>query len=172
MVIWLIGLAGAGKTSLGRALTAELRNRGQKIVFLDGDSFREIMGDDLGHTLEDRERNGWRICRMCRFLEQQDVTVVCSILSMFPDQRAWNRKTYNAYFEVYIEVPLEVLEQRDQKGLYSAARAGRVRNVAGVDLEFSPPSAPDHVFRNDRYIDDFTPAARTIADAVEKNMQS
>jgi cytidine diphosphoramidate kinase len=149
MIIWVIGLAGAGKSTIGQLLYQRLKADDRATLFLDGDHVREIMGNDLGHTLEDRRANGWRICRLCQYLDRQGITVVCSILSLFEEQREWNRKSYSNYFEVFIDVPLATLRARDQKGLYSGAAAGRTKNVAGVDLPFVPPQHPDLVVRND-----------------------
>jgi adenylylsulfate kinase-like enzyme len=149
MVIWLIGLAGAGKTTLGRALYEQIKLQDPATVFLDGDHVREIMGDDLGHSLEQRRQNGLRITRLCRYLDRQGINVVCAILSLFHEQQRWNRENYSDYFEVFIDVPMDVLIARDQKGLYSGAKAGRILNVAGIDIPFAPPANPDMVLRND-----------------------
>src|SRR5882757_1142044 len=100
MVIWLIGLAGAGKTSIGKALYQRLKTERQSTVFLDGDLVREIMGNDLGHTLEDRRKNGWRICRLCSYLDKQGIDVVCATLNQFHEQQRWNRENLERYFEV------------------------------------------------------------------------
>jgi cytidine diphosphoramidate kinase len=148
MVVWLIGLAGAGKTTIGRALYSRLRETKPNVVFLDGDDFRAIMGNDLGHTLEDRHANAWRICRLCAYLDRQGIDVVCAILSLFQDTRDWNREHYSQYVEVYVDVPLTVLKARDQKQLYSRAAAGEITNVAGVDLPFAAPESPDVVLDN------------------------
>ncbi|MBT4891260.1 MAG: adenylyl-sulfate kinase [Rhodospirillales bacterium] len=167
MIIWAIGLAGSGKTSIGQELASIMRSKDKATVFLDGDHFRNIMGNDIGHSLDDRSQNGWRICRMCEFLDDQDITVVCSILSLFPKQRAWCRTTFSDYFEVFIDVSMKELESRDQKGLYSGAREGRIKNVAGIDLEFPYPEDADFVFDNNQSLTDFKNAAKTIVDAIE-----
>lgn len=141
MVTWIIGLAGAGKTTIGREVHRQLQQEKPNVVFLDGDHVRTIMGNDLGHELEDRRQNAWRICRLCQFLDSQGIDVVCSILSLFREHQQWNRTAYRSYLEVFIDVPLEELKQRDQKGLYSGAAEGRIKDVAGVDLPFQPPEA-------------------------------
>jgi adenylylsulfate kinase len=146
MVIWLIGLSGAGKTTLGRAVVdqaAPLRP-----VFIDGDVIRKVFGGDLGHTLEDRWRNAQRISRLCKFLDDQGIPVVCAILSLFPESRKWNREQIRNYYEVFIDAPLDQLEARDPKGLYKKARAGEMKNVAGIDLPFPPPESPDLIIEN------------------------
>ena len=148
MVIWLIGLAGAGKTMVGQSLCANLRARGRPTVLLDGDRFRDVVGDALGYTLKAREINGWRMCRMSQFLEEQGIAVVACVLSNFPHQQAWNRQNLKNYLEVFIDVPMHVLESRDKKGLYSSARAGTVQNVVGIDIPFVRPPLPDLVVDN------------------------
>ena len=161
MVVWVIGLAGAGKTTVAREVVSRLRQRGPAVL-IDGDDVRAIMGNDLGHTLEDRLQNAWRICRLCRHLDQQGISVVCAILSLFPETQDWNRDHFERYYEVFLDVPMEVLERRDQKGLYSGVKAGRVTQVAGVDLAFTPPPRADLRLSGDDAIE--PPAV--IADAI------
>ena len=148
MVIWLIGLAGAGKTTIGRQVLARLKARSPNVLLLDGDHVRAIMGNDLGHTIEDRRVNAWRICRLCQYLDSQGIDVVCAILSIFHDTQDWNRQNYSRYFEVFIDVPMDVLIARDQKGLFSNAMAGRLKNVVGVDIPFEPPPSAGLVVNN------------------------
>jgi adenylylsulfate kinase len=168
MVIWLIGLAGSGKTSIGAALHRRMKAVNPATVLLDGDQVRRIMGEDLGHSLEDRRHNGRRICNLCRVLDEQGLDVVACVLSLFHDQQAENRATLSDYFEVYLDVPMAVLEARDQKGLYSAARAGRIRDVAGIDIPFLPPPHPDLVLENALPCADFEAPAKAILAAVKR----
>ena len=165
MVIWIIGLAGAGKTSVGRALHALLQQSSRPAVFLDGDHVREMMDNDLGHSLEDRRRNGRRMSRICHYLDSQGIDVVCATLSQFDEHQSWNRANNSRYFEVFLDVPMDVLMQRDQKGLYSGARAGTVKDVVGVDMPFPPPKNPDLVIGHSND----TPDA--IAQAILANIQ-
>lgn len=148
MVIWLIGLAGSGKTTIGKELAALMRRRKRSVVVLDGDAFRAVCGNDLGHDIAGRRENGWRMARFCAFLDAQGIDVVCCILSLFEEQREWMRQAASKYVEVYIEVDMSELVRRDQKGLYSQALRGEISNVAGVDLPFPPPKAPDVVLQN------------------------
>lgn len=166
MVIWLIGLAGAGKTTIGRALYEQIKSLDSATVFLDGDQVREIMGRDLGHSLEQRRQNGLRVTRLCAYLDRQGINVVCAILSLFEEQQRWNRENYSDYFEVFIDVPMEVLAARDQKGLYSGAKAGRISDVAGFDIPFMPPANPDMIVRNDREVGQINTVVAAILDRV------
>ncbi len=167
MVIWLIGLAGAGKTTIGREVVALLKERKSNVVFIDGDDFRTIMGDDLGHTIAAREMNAGRISRLCKHLDSQGIDVVCSVLSIFHQWQRWNRSNFSRYFEVYIRVPFETVVARDPKGLYKRALAGEITDVVGVDIEFPPPEFPNLVIDNDGPLESLTEIARNIVDKVQ-----
>ena len=145
MVIWLIGLSGAGKTTLATCLHEALKPKRENLVLLDGDILREVWGDSLGHNIEARQRNAHRISHLCRMLDAQNIHVIAAVLSLFPDWQAWNRKNFSSYYEVFLDVPMEILRQRDTKGLYAKAFGGEIDNVVGVDIPFPPPPAPDLV---------------------------
>src|SRR5438105_1109500 len=101
MVVWIMGLSGAGKTTLAEAILAEIRRAAGTAVLIDGDRVRELFDNDLGHTMDDRRKNGARICKLGKFLDEQHVHVVCAILSLFPEQREWNRRNLKNYLEVF-----------------------------------------------------------------------
>ena len=147
MVIWLIGLSGAGKTVIGQELFT-LFKQNNNCVFIDGDIIRDIFNNDLGHSLEDRKKNSRRISRLCHFLSRQNISVVCSILSISHEDQQWNRENIDNYYEVFIDVPLEVLLKRDTKGLYEKALKGEISDVVGVDIEFNNPPNADLVINN------------------------
>ena len=92
MVVWIIGLSGAGKTTLAEEVVAEVRREQENVVLIDGDMIREIFGNDLGHTLDDRRTNANRIYQLGKLLDSQGINVVCAILSLFPESRSWNRE--------------------------------------------------------------------------------
>ena len=148
MVVWIIGLSGSGKSTLANEVMTIAKRTKSNVVLLDGDAIREIFGNDLGHTLEDRKKNAWRICQLGKFLSDQGVHVVVSILSLFPETRQWNRDQLKSYFEVYIDAPLDQLQARDSKGIYGRYARGETKNVAGLDLDFPVPSHADLVIKN------------------------
>jgi adenylylsulfate kinase len=172
MVIWLIGLSGAGKTTLGRLLHAEMQKLRPNTVFFDGDIIREIMGNDLGHTLADRKRNAERICRLCRHLDSQGINVVCAILSIFEESHAWNRANYRDYFEVYIEARMDSLLKRQRNAIYDRALKGETRDVVGVDIPFTPPKGPHLTIANDGSLEEFSRNAARILAAIREQGKS
>lgn len=146
---WITGLSGAGKTTIGRLLYDRLKEKDSNVVFLDGDAMRQAFGNDLGYSGEERLQCAMRYAGLCRLLTEQGLHVVCCTISMFNKVREWNRSNIKNYIEIYIEAPLAVLEERNQKNLYRGLKAGVSRNVVGMDLELELPESPDITFVND-----------------------
>lgn len=147
---WITGLSGAGKTTLGQAYCSHQRALGwDNLVYLDGDTLREVFGNGLGHSPAERYQLAMSYARLCQMLTGQGIDVVCATISMFETVREWNRRNIPRYVEIYLDVPIEVLERRDQKQLYSRARRGEIRHVMGVDEPVVPPVSPDILIVND-----------------------
>lgn len=149
MVVWIIGLSGSGKTTLAEKIIKDANEIGLKPVLIDGDSVRDIFNNDLGYSMEDRLKNAYRICNLGKFLSDQGFCVVCSILSIFPDTRDWNRKNIKNYYEVFIDTPIEILIERDPKKLYKKYKSGEIKNVVGMDIDFPAPINADLKIIND-----------------------
>lgn len=166
MVIWLIGMSGAGKTTIGREVYAFIKPVLPNTVFVDGDEVREIFRHDHedAYTVAGRRLNSERVSALCQWLDRQGINVVCSMLSIFEDHRQANRAVFSSYFEVYVEATLDELMTRDYKDIYRAARAGQQRNVVGVDIPFPPPANPDMVIRNGNPPVDCRHAAKEIVE--------
>lgn len=142
-LIWITGLSGSGKTTVAEGVVDILRGKLTNLVHLDGDLFREILGNDVDHSLNGRRENAWRIARMCNFLVKQDIFVVCSTMSLYSEIHAHNRRNIENYIEVFIDCDFKELIRRDQKGLYTGALAGKKSNVVGFDLSFDKPLNPE-----------------------------
>jgi len=142
-VLWITGLSGAGKSTVGRAVWSALRSQGIAAIYLDGDVLREILGAVEAHTPEERLALARTYGRLCKVLAEQGYTVVCATISMYHSVRRWNRGHIPGYCEIYLRVPLAELRLRDPKGLYA-----RGVNVAGLDLPFEEPEVPDLIINN------------------------
>ena len=173
MVIWLIGLSAAGKTTIGKEVFIQLKEKTSNTVFVDGDAIRAIFKHDIGdspYTIEGRRKNADRIKEICRWLDKQDINVVCSILSIFEETRKWNRENYSNYFEVYVSVPMDILRKRDKKNLYEPAINGKTKNVVGLDITFEEPECPDLVIDNSKEgLDIKRVASDILSKAFEKH---
>ncbi|AEA80603.1 adenylylsulfate kinase [Candidatus Pelagibacter sp. IMCC9063] len=142
MVIWIVGLAGSGKTTLAKGIIKKYNKN--KIVHIDGDKFRGLFDNDLGHSLKDRARNARRISKFVGFLSKQKINIVVSVLSNFPFWLKWNRKNIKNYFEIFIDINKELLFKKNKKKLYNSKK----RNVVGKDIKFNIPKNYDIKFKN------------------------
>lgn len=149
VVYWITGLSGAGKTTIGKLLYEFLKKETPNIVFLDGDILREVYGNDLGYSLEDRFKGAMRNVRLCKMISDQGIHVVCCTISMFDEVRQWSRDNISNYKEIYLDVPLKILKKRDQKGLYTNVQVGHTKNIVGMDLHLEFPKDPDIKIVND-----------------------
>ena len=140
MALWITGLSGAGKTTLANAFIASVRSECLNIVLLDGDAVRSLYGDDLDYVESDRVIQINRLQSLAAFLDKQGIVVVVAALYAHPDLLDWNRERFSSY-EVYLDAPMEQLNERDWKGLYRKAREGHMKDV-GVDIP-APPQSSD-----------------------------
>jgi len=148
-VFWFTGLSGAGKSTIGKLFFDRLRGNTAAAVFLDGDILREVFGNDLGHSREERLKSAMRNSRLCKMLADQGIDVVCATISLFRECQGWNRENMPGYHEIYLRVPMQVLIERDQKQLYSRALRGELIDVMGVDLPVEEPLCPECIIDND-----------------------
>jgi bifunctional enzyme CysN/CysC len=145
LVLWFTGLSGAGKSTIANLVEQGLLERGLHSVLLDGDNLRHALNRDLGFTDADRVENIRRVTEVARLMTDAGLIVLVSFISPFRAERqnARERMAPGEFIEVFIDVPLAIAEQRDVKGLYAKARAGRLPNFTGIDSPYEPPEAPD-----------------------------
>lgn len=149
ILYWITGLSGAGKTTIGNRLYYELKQKQDNVVLLDGDILKNIVDDTLGYTENDRRRRAKKYATLCKALTDQGIIVICCTIAMYDEVRDWNRANNKGYVEVFLDVPLEVLKQRDQKGMYSHFSSGKMINLAGLDVQVEYPKKPDVKICND-----------------------
>jgi adenylyl-sulfate kinase len=141
--LWFTGLSGAGKTTLARLVETELVARGHKVEVLDGDVVRTNLSKGLGFSKEDRDTNIRRIGFVCHLLTRNDVVAIAAAISPYREIRDEIRGQIVSFVEVYCECPIEVLAERDVKGLYKKALAGEIKNFTGVDDPYEAPVTPE-----------------------------
>ena len=143
-------MSGSGKTALGNELISKLQPSSEQWMLMDGDKFRSILGENLGHTVEDRRKSGERLVKLSHEFDRQGHNLIVCVLSIFHEHQKTNREYIDAYKEIYIDVSLNTLVKRDNKNLYASAQEGKISNVVGVDIPFIKPKNADFVFDNNR----------------------
>ncbi|KAG6386809.1 hypothetical protein SASPL_151985 [Salvia splendens] len=140
-VIWITGLSGSGKSTVACALSRALHARGKLSYVLDGDNCRHGLNRDLSFKAEDRSENIRRIGEVAKLFADAGVICIASLISPFRKERDACRDLLpeGDFIEVYMDVPLQVCETRDPKGLYKLARAGKIKGFTGVDDPYEPP---------------------------------
>ncbi|KAL2348310.1 hypothetical protein Fmac_002310 [Flemingia macrophylla] len=140
-VIWLTGLSGSGKSTLACALSISLHSKGKLTYILDGDNIRHGLNRDLNFRAEDRSENIRRIGEVAKLLADAGVICITSLISPYRKDRDACRALLpkGDFIEVFIDVPLDVCEARDPKGLYKLARAGKIKGFTGIDDPYEPP---------------------------------
>jgi len=142
-VIWLTGVSGAGKTTIAEAIARLAKPRLPELVLIDGDVIRDLFGAGLGYHEAARVEQIGRIQRLAKMLAGQGLIVVVAALYAHPDLLDWNRRNLPGYVEVYVQADMDVVRQRDVKGLYAKAAAGTMPNVVGIDIPWHAPRHPD-----------------------------
>ena len=146
-VIWLTGLSGAGKSTIADAAVRKLHSLGVKTYVLDGDNVRHGLNKDLGFTPEDRAENVRRVAEVAKLMADAGLVVFVALVSPFAADRRAAKELFDPgqFVEAYVDTPLDVVQQRDPKGLYAKAAAGAIPNMTGVGQDYEIPTAPDLV---------------------------
>ncbi|MGV8893403.1 MAG: adenylyl-sulfate kinase [Burkholderiaceae bacterium] len=142
---WFTGLPGAGKTTLANHLHQALMARGIASVVLDGDLLRQGLNRDLGFTREDRRENLRRMGEVSRLMVDAGLVVLVAAISPYDADRQAARQRFaeGTFFEVYVATDLATCMERDPKGLYALAQAGKITHLTGWDDPYERPMAPD-----------------------------
>lgn len=148
MVIWVTGLAGAGKSTFAKALIKRLRKELRGVVHLDGDCLRNLLGKEStrSYTRSNRLKLAKIYANLAKSFSEQNLIVVVSTISLFNEIHSWNRSHIKQYIEILLNPSLQTLKKRDQKNLYSNNAKGLESNVIGLDIEVDFPLNPDFQF--------------------------
>jgi len=142
--IWFTGLSGSGKSTTAEALVPLLQARERTVTVLDGDVVRTQLTKGLGFNKEDRDTNVRRVGYVAGEIVRHGGLVVAALVSPYRDTRAEVREMVGeGYIEVFVDTPLEVVEERDVKGWYAKARTGEVKEFTGVSDPYEPPLQPE-----------------------------
>ena len=144
-VLWFTGLSGSGKSTIANMVEKKLHRMNRHTFLLDGDNVRHGLNKDLGFTEADRIENIRRVGEVAKLMADAGLIVVTAFISPFRAERDMVRTMLpkGEFFEVFIDTPLAVAEERDVKGLYKKARSGELKNFTGIDSPYEAPSNPE-----------------------------
>lgn len=144
-VLWFTGLSGAGKSTIANEVEKKLHAMNAHTYLLDGDNVRHGLNKDLGFTDADRVENIRRIAEVSHLMVDAGLIVISAFISPFRAEREMARSMVedDEFFEIHIDTPLAVAEERDVKGLYRKARAGELKNFTGIDSTYEEPQSPE-----------------------------
>ncbi|MCH7550052.1 MAG: adenylyl-sulfate kinase [Candidatus Krumholzibacteriota bacterium] len=152
--LWFTGLSGSGKSTLARKVEGILLERGINAEVLDGDEVRENLSKGLGFSKEDRDTNIRRIGYVCRLLSRNGAVAISAAISPYASVRKEVRDSIDRFVEVYVSCPLDVLTERDPKGLYAKALSGEIKNFTGVSDPYEAPENPEVLVDTDKESED------------------
>lgn len=154
LTLWFTGLSASGKSTIATALEQHLLHKGINSYRLDGDNIRFGLNKDLGFSEADRNENIRRISEVSKLFADAGVVTLTSFISPYRSERDRARVLHDEaklpFIEVYVDVALEVAEQRDPKGLYKKARAGQIPEFTGISAPYEAPLKPELHIRSDQ----------------------
>ena len=167
--IWLTGLSGSGKSTVGRLAAGQLRDRGYQVEVLDGDDVRQILCAGLGFSRKDRDENVRRIAYVADLLSRNGVVTFVAAVSPYRGARDEARARMGERFvEVYVRASVDECERRDVKGLYQRARAGEIEGFTGVSDPYEEPMAAELTL--DTETDSPQVSAARLVELVERRL--
>jgi adenylyl-sulfate kinase len=150
-VFWLVGMSGAGKTTLASAVERLLFDAEKSVMVLDGDNFRSGVGAGLGFSLEDRKENIRRASETAKLLKNAgQIVLACFVCPTHELQKMAKEIVGDSFATIYIHAEPASLEIRDTKGLYKKAKEGGIENFTGVNMVFEAPLNPDLTLITDK----------------------
>ena len=171
LTVWFTGLSGAGKSTLAFALEKRLLDLGQASYVLDGDNVRHGLNNNLGFSHADRTENIRRIAEVARLMNDAGLIVITAFISPFREDREVARRIIGAdkFIEVHVSTPLTVCEERDPKGMYKRARAGKIQDFTGISSPYESPLEP--VLSLDTAASDITAGVEAVLAILASRME-
>jgi len=144
ITVWMTGLSGSGKTTIAKIVERKLHEQGRLVQLLDGDNVRHGLNKNLSFTEEDRTENIRRIAEVNKLFNECGVITINCFVS--PTVAIRNMASdiigVDNYYEIFVNTPLHICEERDVKGLYKKARQGEIKNFTGIDAPFEASADP------------------------------
>jgi cytidine diphosphoramidate kinase len=149
-VIKISGLTDSGKTTVSKKLLFILKQNDINVIHFDGDILRNIFNqnDKKSYTKKDRINLGKQYANLCFFMNQQNINVIISTIGLYDEIGDYSRSIIKNYYEIFLDVPLNILQKRDTKNIYKKFSEGKLKNVYGLDLHYDKPANADLILDN------------------------
>jgi sulfate adenylyltransferase len=147
--VFFTGLSGSGKSTIANALMVKLMEMGGRPVsLLDGDIVRKNLSSELGFSKEHRDLNIRRIGYVASEITKNGGIAICAPIAPYTATRRAVREAIlpvGGFVEIHVSTSVEVCEQRDRKGLYALARAGKIKEFTGISDPYEVPENAEMV---------------------------
>ncbi len=144
VLIWITGLSGSGKTTLANGIKKKVIKKYGPTLVINGDNLRKIFKlnkYDKNSRLAYVKQYG----KFLKFITNQGINVIFTVVGMFHNIRRWNRKNFRNYIEIYIKTNISKIKKKRKKALYLK----KTNHIVGVQIKPELPKKPDIVLIND-----------------------
>ena len=142
ILFWITGLSGSGKTTLAKKIFPFIKKKYGPSIHLDGDKLRNIL-NLYGYSFKDRISNADKYTKISKYLTDQGINVVFSLVGLMHKPRIWNKKNIKKYIEIYIKSDVKKIISLNKKKIYKSKK-----NIVGINIRPQFPKNPDIIIDN------------------------
>jgi len=148
MIIWITGLSGAGKTTLGQTLYKSIKRKSPNIIWIDGDVLKKIIPNNGKHDKKSRIERYKKMIHIVKFFYDQKINVIVSTLYFNNFMFKNNKKIFKNYFQIYLKTNIKYLIKRDSRKIYSKNINKKKPSLVGVDIKWNEPIKSNLIIKN------------------------
>ncbi len=143
ILFWITGLSGVGKTSIANKIKHQIENKYGPTLVINGDDLREIFKLE-SYSQSKRLEYGKIYCNFLKFLTDQNINIIFTVVGMFSSLRKWNRLNIKNYVEIFIRSDIEIIKKKTKKKTYKNFK----KNIVGLGISPQYPEKPDILIEN------------------------
>lgn len=163
ILFWITGFSGSGKTSISKILHKHVIKIYGPTLLINGDDLRKIFNLN-GYTLEDRKKISKKYCKFVKFITNQNINIIFTVVGMMDEPRRWNQKNIKNYLEIYIKSNLKQIILKNKKKIYH-----KKKNLVGVNIKPQIPKEP-HIILNNNFKKNTKELASELLDKIKKKI--